>query len=88
MTLREPLGWNTTSNARHEVKVRDYVEKLRADIGSEIEARIRAGLCDDLYGLGHEIVNLPRVKSLIQFATETVRVDGGVGERADTTEVK
>lgn len=63
-----PWGWNTNSNARHPVKMRDYIDKLKGDIGSTIEARIKVGNCDDYYALGSTVVELQSVKSLIDFA--------------------
>lgn len=65
-----PVGWNTTSNARHEVKVRDYEDKLAGQIGSEIEARIKTG-AEELFSVGQSVVRLPIVQSLIRSALAT-----------------
>lgn len=67
-----PLGWNTTSNARLEVKLRDYRDNLRGQIGSEIEALIKSGQIDEYYALGCAVVDIPIVKSLIEFAARAL----------------
>lgn len=77
MTMLAPFGWNTTSNARHEVKVRDYLDKLRGDIGSELEALIVTGRCDEYYALGAAVLEMRAVKSLIEFATERLACADG-----------
>jgi hypothetical protein len=66
------LGWNTSSNARHDVKVRDYTDKLRTDIATEIEARVKAG-GEDLYSVACDVVDRPMMQSLIARATSPAR---------------
>jgi hypothetical protein len=77
------LGWNSTSNARFEVKLRDYCDNLQGQIGSEIEALIKSGKCDEYYALGAAVLRIPIVKSLIEFAASTAalaRPPSAVGE--------
>lgn len=73
--METPLGWNATSNARPEVKRRDYEDTLATQIGSEIEARVNQivrGGGDDLFGLGRKVLELPHVKSLLDCATKSL----------------
>lgn len=72
-----PHGWNTTSNARRAVLVRDYMDTLSAQIGATIEARVLTDNEVDLYGLGREVLALPHVKSLIDFALERIGTADG-----------
>jgi hypothetical protein len=67
VALEAPYRWNMESNARHEVKVRDYVDNLRFAIASEIEAKCNAQT-DDYYTIGCSVLEIPMMESLVKFA--------------------